>query len=248
MRARVGNGLLRKSRRHPDNNCVVPSLIRNNDKKKWIHFHSYDRTGHRAVADLLLMVEIFGAIVQYGHDVRIVVLVVIIEWIEEYAESIPFVRRSKNVTIIITLLRGVPNCLKKLIKMDQMHCFRPVFEILTSPSAPILPRPETLNAISIAQFSKFVCFFVQMAPFWLFSDGATLTLSALAIQSRIQRSTFKSTKLVWLKIPSFSFRRWWMSNFALRTPLPTCQNFQQQNEFFFSSLLRCCCRDMCESK
>lgn len=53
----------------------------------------------------------------------------------------------------------------------------------TNPSAPILPLPETLKTISISQLSKFVGCLVQMAPFWLLRDGATRTLSALAMAS-----------------------------------------------------------------
>lgn len=55
------------------------------------------------------------------------------------------------------------------------------------PSAPIRPRPETRKTISISQLSKFVGNFVQMAPFWLRSDGATLTLSELAMASVLIR-------------------------------------------------------------
>lgn len=59
-------------------------------------------------------------------------------------------------------------------------------EILTNPSAPILPLPVILNAISTSHHSKFMGCLVQIAPFWLLSDGAILTFSELAIASEKQ--------------------------------------------------------------
>lgn len=117
------------------------------------------------------MIEVFRAIIQYSHDVWIIVFVVIIERIEEDAKTIPFIRRSEYFTIVITLFRSVPKSLCDEIKnsrfIKNFKRFSDVSEkeFLTSPSAPILPRPETRNEISTSHQSKDVCRLVQMAPF-----------------------------------------------------------------------------------
>lgn len=65
------------------------------------------------------MIEFLGAIVQYGHNIRIVVLVVVVERIEEHTETVPAVRRSKDVAIVVALRRRVPKCLHT--KMSTMR-------------------------------------------------------------------------------------------------------------------------------
>ena len=45
------------------------------------------------------MVIGFGAVVKHGHDVRIVVLVVVVERIEEDAEAVPLVRAAEDGTL-----------------------------------------------------------------------------------------------------------------------------------------------------
>lgn len=55
----------------------------------------------------------------------------------------------------------------------------------TRPSAPMRPRPETRKTISTSHQSKLDALLVQIAPFWLRSEGATRTLSELAIASEI---------------------------------------------------------------
>lgn len=58
------------------------------------------------------------------------------------------------------------------------------FFILTNPSAPILPLPVILNAISTSHQLKLRGCFDQIAPFWLLSEGAIRTFSELAIASK----------------------------------------------------------------
>ena len=45
------------------------------------------------------MVIGFGAVVQHRHDVRIVVLVVVVERVEEDAEAVPLVRAAEDRTL-----------------------------------------------------------------------------------------------------------------------------------------------------
>ncbi len=47
---------------------------------------------------IVLMVEIFGPIVDHGHDVGIVVLVVIIEGVEKHTQAYPLVAGTKHWT------------------------------------------------------------------------------------------------------------------------------------------------------
>lgn len=70
--------------------------------------------------------------------------------------------------------------------MIRINVYFPYY--LTNPSAPILPRPDTRNTISTSHQSKLVKAFVQMAPFWLRNDGATRTLSELAIASTLNNN------------------------------------------------------------
>lgn len=128
------------------------------------------------------MVELLGSVVKNSHDVGIIVLIVIVEWIEEHTQTVPAIRRTKDVSIIVSLSSCKPESLQtshEHYNGDQSK----VQKQLTKPSAPILPRPDTRNTISISHHSKFVRAFVQMAPFWLRNEGATRTLSELAIAS-----------------------------------------------------------------
>ena len=54
----------------------------------------------------------------------------------------------------------------------------------TRPSAPNLPLPVIRKTISTSHHLKFVLDLVQIAPFWLFKDGAILTLSDEAMASK----------------------------------------------------------------
>lgn len=66
---------------------------------------------------------------------------------------------------------------------SSLDCYLHFF-ILTNPSAPILPLPVTLNAMSTSHQSKLMGCFDQIAPFWLLREGAIRTFSELAIASK----------------------------------------------------------------
>lgn len=57
---------------------------------------------------VVVVVEGPLSVVQHGHDVRVVVLVVVVEGVEEEAETDPLVRRTVHVAIVVAVLRGVP--------------------------------------------------------------------------------------------------------------------------------------------
>lgn len=59
------------------------------------------------------MIEVFGAIVQNGHDIGIVVLIVVVERVKEHSETIPTVWRSEHFTIVVALIARKPNSLKR---------------------------------------------------------------------------------------------------------------------------------------
>jgi hypothetical protein len=42
------------------------------------------------------MVEIFGAIIDHGHDVGVIMLVVIVKGVKEYAQADPLVAGAKH--------------------------------------------------------------------------------------------------------------------------------------------------------
>lgn len=54
------------------------------------------------------MIELLRTVVQHGRDVRVVVLVVVIERIEEDTQSDPAVRRAEHFAGVVALLGGVP--------------------------------------------------------------------------------------------------------------------------------------------
>lgn len=70
-------------------------------------------SAQRLTLAIVLVVKVLGAVVHDRHYVRIVVLIVVVERVEEQAQTHPAVRRSIHVTIIITSLGGIPECLQR---------------------------------------------------------------------------------------------------------------------------------------
>lgn len=62
------------------------------------------------------MIELLGTVVQNGHDVRIVVLIIIVEWIEEHTQTVPAIRRTKNISVVVSLHRCKPESLQAQIE------------------------------------------------------------------------------------------------------------------------------------
>lgn len=54
------------------------------------------------------MVKFPGAIIQYGHNVWIIVFVIVVKWIEKHTQTIPAVRRTKYFAVIVTLILCEP--------------------------------------------------------------------------------------------------------------------------------------------
>lgn len=128
------------------------------------------------------MIEFFGAVIHNGHNVGIVVFVIVVERVEEETQTDPFVRRAENFAVISTLRLCVPESLER--KLTNVNTFTGIdLRRLTRPSAPIRPRPVILNEMSTSHQSKFIGCLVHIAPFWLRSDGAIRTFSELAIAS-----------------------------------------------------------------
>jgi len=154
--ALTGNGLFRKSRRHPAICWVEPSL----EPKK----STNQRRLKRMTLYLLVVIVELGAVVDHCHDVWIIMLVVIVERVKEDCETIPLVRASKNRAIMPLWVR-VPKGLREETGFNWIESFVKfnIF-ILTSPSAPILPRPVTLKTISTSHQSNVVWSFDQMDP------------------------------------------------------------------------------------
>lgn len=74
---------------------------------------------------------------------------------------------------------GVQNTPRAAVETHIVLCFN----ILTKPSAPIRPRPDTLNVTSASQCSKLTLFLVHTVPLWLLRDGVIRTWSALGMAS-----------------------------------------------------------------
>jgi hypothetical protein len=70
------------------------------------------------IKNSLVMIKILGSIIHHTINVRIIVLSIIIKGIEKHSQSIPFIRRTENFTIVISLFGCVPNCLKNWIKIS----------------------------------------------------------------------------------------------------------------------------------
>lgn len=62
------------------------------------------------------MIEFLGSVVQHSHNVRIIMFIVIVERIEEHSQTIPAVRRSEHISVIVSLRRGVPESLRRYTK------------------------------------------------------------------------------------------------------------------------------------
>lgn len=60
------------------------------------------------------MIEWLGSVVDYSHNVGIVVLVVIVEGIEEDTQTIPLIRWTENISIVVSFLAGIPNGLSNI--------------------------------------------------------------------------------------------------------------------------------------
>lgn len=63
------------------------------------------------------MVKLSGSIVDDGHDVRVIVFVIIIKRVKEDSETNPFVRASEHLSIIISFVLSEPECLKEKLKI-----------------------------------------------------------------------------------------------------------------------------------
>ena len=93
------------------------------------------------------MVKVFGAVIGHGHDVRIVVLVVIVKAVKKEAKSNPSVNRP------IYMPSGRALCaLGNLFFQNPRNkhisfTFAAVYQ-KARPSAPILPLPVTLKVRS----------------------------------------------------------------------------------------------------
>ena len=73
------------------------------------------------------MIENFRSVVNHGHDVRIVVFIVVIERIEEYSKADPLIRTTEHRSIVIARARYVPESLTNfsiITKQSSDHgCF-----------------------------------------------------------------------------------------------------------------------------
>lgn len=67
-----------------------------------------EAAGQGLCSAIVIMIKRTRAVVQHGHDVGIVVLVVVVEGVEEEAEADPLIRRAINISVIIAMLSSVP--------------------------------------------------------------------------------------------------------------------------------------------
>lgn len=61
-----------------------------------------------------LMVEDLGSIVEHGHDVRVIVFVVVVERVEYHRQTVPPVRRPEDFSGVVSTLGCVPKCLEMI--------------------------------------------------------------------------------------------------------------------------------------
>ena len=99
------------------------------------------------------MVKVFGAIIGHGHDVGIVVLVIIVKAVKKETKSNPSVNRP------VYMSSGRALCALKKKKRIQYpgsqhisFTFAAVYQ-KAKPSAPILPLPVTLKVRSTSHLS-----------------------------------------------------------------------------------------------
>lgn len=96
-----------------------------------------------------------------------------------------------NSNIRVTPLSGVLTCnlLYNKCKLNSDHCCN--WCLLTRPSAPIRPRPDTLKVTSASQWSKLTLFLVHTEPLWLRSEGVMRTWSALGMASGAEKEAWR---------------------------------------------------------
>ena len=92
------------------------------------------------------MVKVFGAVIGHGHDVGIVVFVVIVKAVKKETKSNPSVNRPVYMTSgrALCALGGKKS---KSKKSTHSFTFAAVYQ-KARPSAPILPLPVTLKVRS----------------------------------------------------------------------------------------------------
>lgn len=56
------------------------------------------------------MIEDLCAVIDNRHDIRIIVLIVIIKWIEKDSQARPKIRATKNGAVVQSFATRVPEC------------------------------------------------------------------------------------------------------------------------------------------
>ena len=122
---------------NPSDNPPVVELIRRSDNWSYIW---------KELKHFYLVVKVFGAIVGHGHNVRVVVLVVIVEAVKKEAKPNPAVNRTVYMTSGWAFCALRKQGLTKDKRLS-MFTFAAVYQ-KARPSAPILPLPVTLKVRS----------------------------------------------------------------------------------------------------
>ena len=175
---------------NPSDNPPVVELIRRSDNWSYIW---------KELKHFYLVVKVFGAIVGHGHNVRVVVLVVIVEAVKKEAKPNPAVNRTVYMTSGWAFCALRKQGLTKDKRLSNVYLRGSVPKsqaICTNPSPPShfksqIHFPPGYNSIDIwnssgyhfflGYQSKLVGSLLQIIPFWLLKLGVTLTLSSEAI-------------------------------------------------------------------
>lgn len=97
---------------------------------------------------------------------------------------------NSNIRHVIPLSEVLTcNLLCNKCKLNSDHCCN--WCLLTRPSAPIRPRPDTLKVTSASQWSKLTLFLVHTEPLWLRSEGVMRTWSALGMASGVEKKVWR---------------------------------------------------------
>lgn len=59
------------------------------------------------------MVVYPSSVVDNGHDIRVVVFIIVVERVEKDSETNPLVRTAKHLSFVISFVLGKPESLKK---------------------------------------------------------------------------------------------------------------------------------------
>lgn len=102
------------------------------------------------------MIEWLGSIVQYSHNIGIIVFVIIIEGIKEDSKTIPTVWWAENISIVIAFTACIPYGLPFRVWNDYSKASLTCYFISENEKTQIMPTHKSVSSnTSTARYSEY---------------------------------------------------------------------------------------------